>query len=123
MRKYSYRGNIYESFCQLCSSEEWKAGGGKYYFEPRGGGEFIDFDTIEELLKHFSKKEKGGLLKILYGRHTAYATLIHYKENEDGHGEADMERSLVSRWNVIGYVGRKDGTAISKEECMEVVYP
>lgn len=147
MKKYIYnpdprviKKTDYDSFEELCESSEWKSDNAKYYFNEHipaycEGFDFtvLTFDTIEELLEHFSKKDKNCLFKLLYEKNESCATLMVFKwekanenkEDSDGHREAYLKKNLGDRWQdynwwwVVGYVGRKDGTCISKKECIE----
>lgn len=146
MKEYTYNpdprcneGCKYKSLEELRSSEEWKGDNAKYFFQQHipnfcEGFDYhvLTFETIEELLEFFSKKSKNCLLKLQHDGEE-YACLMEYrwenenegKEDEDGHRERYLKKNLGDKWKdynwwwVLGYVYRKNGTTISKKECLE----
>lgn len=147
MKEYKYNphplvngDSEFKSFEEVRSSEKWKSDNGKYAFQEHipaycEGFDYhiFTFESIEELLEFFAGEYSNCLLKLQMDSYEDFATLMEYRWNKDEEEEMDasgeeyLKRNLGDKWKdynwwwVLGYVYHKDGSPVSKEECVEIV--
>lgn len=126
----------YKSFKDVQGSEEWKNDSAKYCYVNHipsyceGFSHYVHaFDDINELFDKVSGDRKDFLLKVIKYDDYTDAFVMEFRneprETLDDEARKYLQEHLGERsdqyncWWVLGFVRHKDGSPITKEECIE----